>query len=70
MGNHQQRVKRTNMTAGTTSDTKITSENPNEVGELKDAELEKVVGGTAAGKPTPGSLSFSHYYDQSSPTFM
>jgi hypothetical protein len=55
------------MTTETTSDTKITSENPSEVGELKDAELEKVVGGTAAGKPNPSQLSWSHYYDQASP---
>jgi type VI protein secretion system component Hcp len=54
------------MTTGTTSGTK----NPNEVGELKDAELEKVVGGTEAGKPTPGSFTFSHYYDKSSPNIM
>ncbi len=26
--------------------------------------------GAAVGKPTPGSLSFSHYYDLSSPTIM
>jgi len=27
-------------------------------------------GGAAVGKPTPGTLSFSHYYDLSSPTIM
>jgi hypothetical protein len=36
------------------------------VHELTDAELLEVAGATG-GKPNPGSLSNSHYYDQASP---
>jgi hypothetical protein len=38
--------------------------------ELRDEELEQVVGGTGTGKPNPQPLSWSHYYDKASPVIM
>jgi hypothetical protein len=49
-----------------------TSKDTRELNTLSDEQLDKVTGGgtkssPAVGKPTPGTLSFSHYYDLASP---
>jgi hypothetical protein len=49
--------------------TTIESMHGTSVHEITDAELLEVTGGTG-GKPNPGSLSFSHYYDQASPIIL